>query len=589
MSPRKPVLTRASSIARAQAAAAQADTIAESASAVAVVSPETPQAPAVEPLAPALVTEAAGIDADKPAPRRSRRPAKAATTPEIAPVAVAEAAAPASLTAPVEAAAETVVAADPVTTFELQPPPAPSSPKARPPRAPRAPRAAKASTAAPAEQPAIHAEDSAAVAAAAPVEATIAATEHSPAVVAAAESVAAVAPVADLPPVPPATHLVYPVALGRKRDALQHLLALDPERQTLVYTRTKHGADKISRFLERCSIKAAAVHGDKSQGARNRALAGFKNGELRVLVITDIAARGLDLANLPVVINYDLPHFPEDYVARISRLIADGPSLSIITQEESPQFREVRQRVGSGFDVHALAGFEPPEPFDPNKDPAPRPEAEAAVAAAAPAARPERPARTEAPERPKEARRERDAQAGRGRRERGPKPAREERQPFSPLPVAPPVSDLDEDDDDQPGHGNSLTVLTPSQSAEAARRRGRRGRSNPFAPVEVDESVTNIYDERQPDDYRDQWSILGPDTGRPAWTYADHHVAPPADPQRRAPAQPSAGPRRGPGGPGRGPQPQGRGPQAGPGRGPQPGAQRGPKKNSGRPRRAEGR
>ena len=170
-------------------------------------------------------------------------------------------------------------------------------------------------------------------------------------------------------------HRIHPVALGRKRDVLQHLLAQLPEQSTLVYTRTKHGADKIARFLERCGFKAAAIHGDKSQGARNRALAGFKSGELKVLVITDIAARLLDFEGLPMVLSYDLPHVAEDYALRASRTGTPeqaGLAVTIITQEESPQFRAVRDYMQCPLELVPLPGFEAAEAFDPERDPAPQ-------------------------------------------------------------------------------------------------------------------------------------------------------------------------------------------------------------------------
>lgn len=397
---------------------------------------------------------------------------------------------------------------------------------------------------------------------------------------------------AELPPLLPVIHRVHPVALGRKREVLQHLLGLEPERQTLVYTRTKHGADKITRSLERAGFKAAAVHGDKSQGARNRALSGFKSGDIKVLVITDIAARLVDLTELPIVLSYDLPHVAEDYVARISRLRAEGSALTLITQEESPQFRAVRARVGDALMLETVPGFEPPEAFDPERDPPAKPVPEAADAAVATpesgvAASAEGAATAAAPEPARGGRREREAErgprAGRGRRERGPKP-RGERPPRPVDAQAPVVEAADVDDDDQPGYGNSLHAPPPAQLGPGGKRR-RRGRPDPFAPVVVDEERANIYDERQPDDYRDQWSVLGPDVGRPHWTYADNFSQPGQDIARH-PAAPTQ-PRRGPGG-GRGAAP--RGPQAGP-RGQQPGApQRGPKpQRSGRPRRAEGR
>lgn len=499
-----------------------------------------------------------------------------------------------------KAATPAATASEPVAIAAAAPaePPAAEREEAAPPSADAAPKRKRA----PRRKPAAKKTPEAAVAAPGsetlPLFAPPAAAEpvapapvSTPTVVveATADAVSAL-PVADLPPLPPVLHRVHPVALGRKREVLQHLLGLNPDGKTLVYTRTKHGADKITRSLERAGFKAAAIHGDKSQGARKRALEGFKSGDLQVLVITDIAARLVDLAELPLVLSYDLPHVAEDYVARIARLAADGRALTLITQEESPQFRAVRARVGEALVLETVPGFEPPEAFDPERDPPAKPQvdaaegapatatadAEAESAVAAPSAEPARP-----PRREREG--EREGRQGRGRRERGPKP-RNERQPRA-LDAQPVNVDADLEDDDQPGYGNSVHAPPPAQLLGGKRR--RRGRPDPFAPVVVDEERANIYDERQPDDYRDQWSVLGPDVGRPHWTYADNLSQPGQEIVRRptAPAQP----RRGPGGGGgRGAPP--RGPQGGP-RAQAPGApQRGPKpQRSGRPRRAEGR
>ncbi len=115
------------------------------------------------------------------------------------------------------------------------------------------------------------------------------------------------------------THRVHPVDAARKRDLLLHLLAADSRRQTLVFSRTKHGADKLVTFLEKSGLSTAAIHGNKSQGARTKALKEFKNGKVTILVATDIAARGLDIDQLPIVVNFDLPMVAEDYVHRIGR------------------------------------------------------------------------------------------------------------------------------------------------------------------------------------------------------------------------------------------------------------------------------
>ena len=118
---------------------------------------------------------------------------------------------------------------------------------------------------------------------------------------------------------------------------LVHLLNTEQADSTLVFSRTKHGADKIVKYLDQAKIKAEAIHGNKSQGARQKALNNFKNGATRVLVATDIAARGIDVAELSLVINYDLPNVPETYVHRIGRTgraSASGVALSFCDREE---------------------------------------------------------------------------------------------------------------------------------------------------------------------------------------------------------------------------------------------------------------
>ena len=121
-------------------------------------------------------------------------------------------------------------------------------------------------------------------------------------------------------------HRVHPVDAGRKRELLLHLLNQDATAQTLVFAKTKHGSDKLAKSLEKAGIRAAAIHGNKSQSQRLRALADFKSGKVPVLVATDIAARGIDIDQLPRVINYDLPMVAEDYVHRIGRTVPNGSS-----------------------------------------------------------------------------------------------------------------------------------------------------------------------------------------------------------------------------------------------------------------------
>src|SRR5690606_31205027 len=115
------------------------------------------------------------------------------------------------------------------------------------------------------------------------------------------------------------SQVVHPVDRERKRELLSHLAGQGNWQQVLVFTRTKHGANRLARQLEEDGLSSAAIHGNKSQSARQRALGDFRNGTIRVLVATDVAARGLDIELLPHVVNYDLPNVPEDYVHRIGR------------------------------------------------------------------------------------------------------------------------------------------------------------------------------------------------------------------------------------------------------------------------------
>ena len=162
------------------------------------------------------------------------------------------------------------------------------------------------------------------------------------------------------------SHEVHPVDASRKKDLLLHVLSQDSRRQTLVFSRTKHGADKLVRSLEQSGLRAAAIHGNKSQNARTRALADFKSGRITVLVATDIAARGIDIDQLPIVINFDLPMVAEDYVHRIGRTGragASGLALSLVSHEESGLLRDIRKLLNQEIAINDVAGFEPSSPL----------------------------------------------------------------------------------------------------------------------------------------------------------------------------------------------------------------------------------
>src|SRR5512134_2262116 len=158
-------------------------------------------------------------------------------------------------------------------------------------------------------------------------------------------------------------HLLYYVEKAGKADLLQHLLAEDGIRNALVFTRTKHGADRVERFLKRAEIRAEVIHGDKSQGARERALAAFKKGTVRVLVATDIAARGLDIVELSHVINFDLPNEPEAYVHRIGRTGRAGLSrtaISFCSFEQRPLLADIERLMQKHLSVVAEHPFASP-------------------------------------------------------------------------------------------------------------------------------------------------------------------------------------------------------------------------------------
>ena len=149
-------------------------------------------------------------------------------------------------------------------------------------------------------------------------------------------------------------HRVHMVTQGEKRAVLSHLLREGATPQTLVFTRTKHGANRLAQQLERDGLQCAAIHGNKSQSARTRALADFKAYKVQVLVATDIAARGLDISELPQVVNYELPHVPEDYVHRIGRTGragSAGQALSLVSDDEHDRLRAIERVLGRKIQV----------------------------------------------------------------------------------------------------------------------------------------------------------------------------------------------------------------------------------------------
>lgn len=155
---------------------------------------------------------------------------------------------------------------------------------------------------------------------------------------------------------------VYTVDKSKKSGLLTELIIQQDLQQVLVFSRTKHGANRLAKQLNARGITASAIHGDKGQGARTKALADFKSGKVRALVATDIAARGIDINQLPNVINYDLPHVPEDYVHRIGRTGragAGGIAVSFVTIEDTKQLKDIERLTKQVIERRVLPGFEP--------------------------------------------------------------------------------------------------------------------------------------------------------------------------------------------------------------------------------------
>jgi ATP-dependent RNA helicase RhlE len=155
-------------------------------------------------------------------------------------------------------------------------------------------------------------------------------------------------------------HVVMQVPAARKRDLLAHLLRTEAQGQVLVFTRTKHGANKLARQLEGQGHAVTALHGNKSQSQRTRALSEFKSGTARVMVATDIAGRGLDVEGIGHVVNFDLPNVPEDYVHRVGRTAragATGHAISLMSPEERPHMRAIEALIGKAIERRVVEGF----------------------------------------------------------------------------------------------------------------------------------------------------------------------------------------------------------------------------------------
>ncbi len=170
---------------------------------------------------------------------------------------------------------------------------------------------------------------------------------------------------------------VHMISQSFKRELVSHLVKHNDWQQVLVFTRTKHGANRLAEKLVKDGIEAAAIHGNKSQGARTKALAQFKDGTLRVLVATDIAARGLDIDQLPQVINFELPNVPEDYVHRIGRTGragSSGAAVSLVDREELKLLKDIEKLIKREIPKVPADGWVQPEKAEPEAPRAPRPQ-----------------------------------------------------------------------------------------------------------------------------------------------------------------------------------------------------------------------
>jgi len=189
--------------------------------------------------------------------------------------------------------------------------------------------------------------------------------------------------------------LVHPVDKDKKRALLSQLIKQGKWKQVLVFTRTKHGANKLSGQLEKDGISSAAIHGNKSQGARTKALANFKSGAVRVLVATDIAARGIDIDQLPYVVNFELPNISEDYVHRIGRTGragSEGVAVSLVCVDELQYLKDIEKLLKRKIPQERVPRFEPdptikPEPIQKKKNSRTRPRNKSANKTPPPASR----------------------------------------------------------------------------------------------------------------------------------------------------------------------------------------------------------
>jgi len=238
--------------------------------------------------------------------------------------------------------------------------------------------------------------------------------------------------------------VIHPVGRGKKKALLVHIIQQHNWSQVLVFTRTKFGANNVADFLTKNGVKAMALHGNKSQSARTQALAGFKSGDIRALVATDIAARGIDIEELPHVVNYEIPNIPEDYVHRIGRTGRAGNSgeaVNLVCLDEEGFMMEIERFTKQEIPVQVLEGFGPEpgeiaEPIAMGRQTlwggAGKPPSRDVMAAAAKAARQEMMSRireNKAKQGDRQPRGERSEGEGGAEGQRGPRPSRHGGQP----------------------------------------------------------------------------------------------------------------------------------------------------------------
>ena len=282
---------------------------------------------------------------------------------------------------------------------------------------------------------------------------------------------------------------VFRIQASHKRALLAHLITLGAWEQVLVFTRTKHGANRLAEYLDKNGLPAAAIHGNKSQNARTKALADFKAGSVRILVATDIAARGLDIDQLPHVVNYELPNVEEDYVHRIGRTGRAGragQAISLVAPDEERLLKSIERMTRQTIEEGDFLGFDPSTVVIEKAEPrAPRPTRSSGAGRNAPQAAAEKTSNPDKPRGKRPAARstersEGSAQAKPSQRARNPRNTRQTRPAATTAAVPPLPANRDPEvflDDAIDNFGNSVDYVSPYQN------KGRGRRPNSSAPA----------------------------------------------------------------------------------------------------------